>query len=108
GRRRVWPAFVTDVWARIAEGGSVPPGTYIEFAGEAQAQSRSQRDLLVNSTIAFVAIVLLLSFVTRNGRNLLLVLANLPFAFVGGVLAVFGTGGLLSLGSMVGFVALLG
>jgi Cu/Ag efflux pump CusA len=38
----------------------------------------------------------------------LLVLANLPFAFVGGVLAVFSTGGLLSLGSMVGFVALLG
>jgi Cu/Ag efflux pump CusA len=51
---------------------------------------------------------MLLSFVTRNGRNLLLVLANLPFAFVGGVLAVFATGGLLSLGSIVGFVALLG
>jgi CzcA family heavy metal efflux pump len=101
-------SFVKDVQARIAKEVSVPPGTYIEFAGEAQAQSRSLRDLLVNSTIAFVAIVLLLSFVTRNGRNLLLVLANLPFAFVGGVLAVFATGGLLSLGSMVGFVALLG
>jgi Cu/Ag efflux pump CusA len=101
-------SFVKDVQERIAKDVSLPPGTYIEFAGEAQAQSRSQRDLLVNSIIAFVAIVLLLSFVTRNGRNLLLVLANLPFAFVGGVLAVFATGGLLSLGSMVGFVALLG
>jgi Cu/Ag efflux pump CusA len=101
-------SFVKDVQTRVAKEVSLPPGTYIEFAGEAQAQSRSQRDLFVNSTIAFVAIVLLLSFVTRNGRNLLLVLANLPFAFVGGVLAVFATGGLLSLGSMVGFVALLG
>jgi Cu/Ag efflux pump CusA len=55
-----------------------------------------------------VGIVLLLSIVTRNTNNLLLVLANLPFAFVGAVLAVFASGGLLSLGSMVGFLALLG
>ena len=101
-------SFVRDVQARIAKEISLPPGTYIEFAGEAEAQSRSQRDLLVNSMIALAAIVILLSFVTRTGPNLLLVLANLPFAFFGGVLAVFATGGLLSLGSMVGFVALLG
>jgi Cu/Ag efflux pump CusA len=46
--------------------------------------------------------------ITRNWRNLVLVLANLPFALVGGVLAVFATGGMLSLGGMVGFVTLLG
>src|SRR5215831_773628 len=49
-----------------------------------------------------------LSIITRNWRNLLLVLANLPFALVGGVLAVFATGGVLSLGGMVGFITLLG
>jgi Cu/Ag efflux pump CusA len=101
-------SFVKDAQARIGKEVSLPAGTYIEFAGEAQAQSRSQRDLLVNSIIALVGIVLLLSIVTRSTRNLLLVLANLPFAFVGGVLAVFSTGGMLSLGSLVGFVALLG
>ena len=101
-------SFVKDAQAQIGAKVSLPAGTYIEFAGAAEAQSRSQRDLLVNSSIAFVGIALLLSIVTRNGSNLLLVLANLPFAFVGGVLAVFGSGGLLSLGSMVGFVALLG
>jgi len=58
--------------------------------------------------IAGVGIILLLSIVTRNWRNLLLILANLPFALVGGVLAVFLTGGLLSLGGMVGFVTLFG
>ncbi|MDW4746791.1 efflux RND transporter permease subunit, partial [Escherichia coli] len=58
--------------------------------------------------IAAIGVVLLLSIVTRNWRNLLLVLVNLPFALVGGVLAVFATGGVLSLGSMVGFVTLFG
>ena len=46
--------------------------------------------------------------VTGHWQNLMLVLINLPFAFVGGVFAVALTGGLISLGSMVGFVTLFG
>jgi CzcA family heavy metal efflux pump len=101
-------SFVNQARAEIAQEVSLPSGTYVEFAGEAEATSRSQRDLLVNSVMAMIGIVLLLSLVTRNVNNLLLILANLPFAFVGAVLAVFASGGVLSLGSIVGFVALLG
>jgi Cu/Ag efflux pump CusA len=86
----------------------LPPDTYIHFAGSAQEQARAQRNLILNSIMAAVGIVILLSIVTRNWRNLLLVLANLPFALIGGVLAVFGTGGLLTLGSLVGFVTVFG
>lgn len=86
----------------------LPAGIYIQFAGSAQAQAEAQRDLILNSIVAGVAIVLLLSIVTRSWRNLLLILVNLPFALVGGVLAVFGIGGLLTLGSMVGFVTVFG
>src|SRR5947209_1503692 len=63
---------------------------------------------IINSLIAGAGIILLLSIVTCNWRNLTLILANLPFALVGGVLAVFATGGQLSLGGMVGFVTLFG
>lgn len=101
-------SFVADARQRLASGVTLPPGSYVEFAGAAEAQARSRRDLLLHSLIAGVGIVLLLSVVTRNARNLLLLLANLPFALLGGVLAVFGTGGSLSLGSMVGFVTLFG
>jgi CzcA family heavy metal efflux pump len=101
-------SFVQAAKTAIGSKVQLPAGTYIQFAGAAQAQSRAQRDLMINSLIAAVGIILLLSVVTRNWRNLLLVLANLPFALVGGVLAVFATGGLLTLGGMVGFVTLFG
>ncbi|HTT02880.1 MAG TPA: efflux RND transporter permease subunit [Steroidobacteraceae bacterium] len=101
-------SFVAELRVRLARDVVLPPGSYLELSGEAEAQSRSQRDLLVNSLIALVGIVLLLSIIARNGRNLALVLLSLPFAFIGGVVAAFATGAVLSLGSLVGFVALLG
>jgi CzcA family heavy metal efflux pump len=100
-------SFVAEVQQRI-HALSLPPGTYIEFAGTAAAQKQSRRDLLVHSLLAGLGIVLLLSVVMGNWRNLLLVLANLPFALVGGVFAAWSTGGNLSLGSLVGFVTLFG
>jgi len=101
-------AFVAAAQQQIAAKVALPPGSYVEFGGAAAAQSQSTHDLLINSLIAGVAIVLLLFMVLGSMRSLLLVLANLPFALVGGVLAVFATGGGLSIGSMVGFVTLFG
>jgi CzcA family heavy metal efflux pump len=100
--------FVADARRAIAEQIQLPPGVSVEFGGTAAAQAASTRDLLLHSALVGVAIVALLSIVMMNGRNLLLVLANIPFALVGGVLAVFATGGLLSLGPLVGFVTLFG
>jgi CzcA family heavy metal efflux pump len=101
-------SFVAEAQRRIAHEVALPGNTYIELAGEAQAQARAQRDLAVNTAIAVAGIILLLWIITRNFRNLALLLLSLPFGLVGGVLAVFALGGLLSLGAMVGFVALLG
>jgi Cu/Ag efflux pump CusA len=105
---RAVTTFVQDAKAAVAAKVQLPVGTYIQFAGAAEAQSQSQRDLILNSLITGIGIVLLLSVITGGWRNLVLVLFNLPFALVGGVLAVVATGGLLSLGSMVGFVTLFG
>ena len=85
-----------------------PADTYFQFTGTAEAQARSRRELEVHSLLAALLIVLLLSVVMMNWRNLLLVLANLPFALVGGVLAAFATSRSLSLGSLIGFITLFG
>lgn len=101
-------SFVTKAKKQILSAVSLPAGSYVEFTGTAAAQAQSRQDLLIHSLIAGIGIVLLLSIVMENYRNLLLVLVNLPFALVGGVLVVFAFGGGLSLGSLVGFVTIFG
>lgn len=101
-------AFVAEAERRLDTAIELPQGYYIAFAGEAVAQSRSQSDLIIYSLIAGAAILSLLFLAMRNTRALILVMVNIPFAVIGGVLSVLATGGLLSLGSMVGFVTLFG
>ena len=100
--------FVEEAQRRINKEASLPKGFYAVFAGEAEAQARSQWDLFVYSVMAGVFVIALLYLALRSSRALLLVMANLPFALVGGVLIVWATGGTLTLGSLVGFVTLFG
>jgi CzcA family heavy metal efflux pump len=104
---RAVDSFVQEAQRRVSSL-KLPAGTYVEFSGTAAAQAQSRHDLLVNSLLTGLGIILLLSVVMGNHRNLLLVLLNLPFALVGGVYAAGITGGDLSLGSLVGFVTLFG
>jgi CzcA family heavy metal efflux pump len=101
-------SFVAEAKQRIAKDVRFPAGVYPVFTGTAEAQAQSQQEILVSSVIAGVAILLLLAMAFHNVRNLTLVLANLPFALAGGVLAIFFSGGLVTLGSLVGLVTLFG
>jgi CzcA family heavy metal efflux pump len=107
-RGRDLASFVGEAKERVAVEVAFPAGVYPVWSGVAEARARTQREILLHASVAGVGIVLLLTLVFRRAQNLLLVLANLPFALVGGVLAVFLTGGWLSVGSLVGFVTLFG
>jgi len=86
----------------------LPPNVYLRYGGTAPAQAAAARELLWHSAAALVLIVLLLALAFGHSRHVLLVLAALPSTLIGGVVAVALTGGTLSLGAMVGFVALFG
>jgi Cu/Ag efflux pump CusA len=108
-------SFVAEAKRQVEAKVKLPGGTYVVFSGAAQATKKAQRELLIHSAIAGVGILLLLSIVFHSGRNLILVLLNVPFALVGGVLAVwlnarFGDSetSSLTIGSLVGFVTLFG
>jgi len=85
-----------------------PTGYNAEVLGEyAERQAATQR-LLVFSVGAIVVIFLLLQAAFRSWRLATLVILTLPVALVGGVLAAHLSGGILSLGSLVGFLTVMG
>ena len=92
----------------IAKKVLLPPDVYLRYGGAAEAQAAAAHELLLHSAAALVLIVLLLALGFGHARHVLLVLVALPSTLIGGVAAVAVTGGNLSLGAMVGFVALVG
>lgn len=100
--------FERDARARIETQVKLSEGNYAAYAGTARAQAQARSDLIVHSALAGVGIFLLLYIAFNNLHNLLLTFVNLPFALIGGVIAVFASGGWMSLGSLVGFVTLFG
>ena len=84
------------------------PGYHPELLGEYAARQASQNRLLALSVLSLGGILLVLFTDFRSLRLTTLVFASLPFALVGGVASTFLTGGILSLGSLVGFVTVLG
>ncbi|MCI0461465.1 MAG: efflux RND transporter permease subunit [Gemmataceae bacterium] len=79
-----------------------------EFLGEYAARQESTRRLYALAALALAGIVLLLEVDFGAWRPTLLVVLTIPFALIGGVFAVLLSGGVLSLGSLVGFVTVLG
>ncbi|HUE36218.1 MAG TPA: efflux RND transporter permease subunit, partial [Candidatus Acidoferrum sp.] len=101
-------SFAAEVQRIVASKIQFPPGVFPVYSGSAKAEAQARHDLFVNSLVVAAVIVLLLLTLFGTAGRVLLVLANLPFALVGGVLAVFASGGSLSVGSLVGFVTLFG
>lgn len=86
----------------------LPAGYYAVFSGQYAAQRESSERLAVASLVAFLGIMALLVYGLKGVKPALLVAANLPLAAIGGLVAVFFTGNVLSLGSLIGFISLFG
>jgi Cu/Ag efflux pump CusA len=83
-------------------------GYHPEILGEYAAQRASRRQILALSILALLGIFLILQSDFQSVRLALLVIVGLPFALIGGVLTAVFSGGVLSLGSLIGFVTVLG
>jgi Cu/Ag efflux pump CusA len=85
-----------------------PRGYHAEVLGEYQERQEAQSRLLTTAVIALALIFLLLQASVGDWRSTLVVFLTLPFALIGGVLAAWATGGVLSIGSLVGFFTVFG
>ena len=90
------------------EGVQFEQGYHTEVLGEWAERESAQRTLLATALIAGVAILLLLQASFNSWRLALLSFLTLPMALVGGVMAAFLGGGVVSLGSLIGFFTVFG
>jgi Putative silver efflux pump len=108
-RGRDLGGFVAEARERIAPfAKQLPPGYTVEYGGQFENQQRAMRQLAVVVPVALLLILVLLYLALGSVRDSLLVLLNLPFALVGGVLAVVVFGMPVSVSAAVAFIVLLG
>ena len=108
-RGRDLGGFVAEVKHKLAPfEKELPPGTFIELGGQFENQQRAMRTLAVVVPIALALILLLLYLALGSFGDALLVLLNLPFALVGGVVAVVAFRMPVSVSAAVAFIVLLG
>jgi len=93
---------------RVAAALRLPPGYRLEWTGAFENQQRAVQRLAVIVPLTLVAVFFLLFLAFDSTRMAFLILLNVPFAAVGGLLALFVASLALSVSALVGFIALFG
>lgn len=101
-------AAVTRAVEAAVQGIGMPTGFHAEVLGEWAAQRSASRRLLLLGLAALAGILVVLYADFQSARTTAIVVSSLPLALVGGVAAAALGGGVLSLGSFVGFVTVIG
>ncbi len=101
-------AAVEEAERRVAAAVPLPPPSYLVFEGAATEAARARGELLLHALLCALVALLVLGVAAGNLRNTAILVANLPFAFVGGVWLLWLLDVPLSMGATVGFVTLFG
>ncbi|MCP6758322.1 MAG: efflux RND transporter permease subunit [Fischerella sp. CENA71] len=101
-------SIVNEIRDKVKQQVQIPPGYYIQYAGQFEAEERATQNILIFSAIAFVAIAVIMYLSVKSIPSTAMIMINLPLALVGGVFSVALSGGIISIASLVGFVTLFG
>jgi cobalt-zinc-cadmium resistance protein CzcA len=108
-RGRDMGSFVAEARQKVAQDVSLPPGRYrVEWGGQFEHLQRAQQRLLIVVPLALALIFGLLYLTYRNVTDALRVFTGVPFAWVGGIFALWIRDMPFSISAAVGFVALAG
>jgi cobalt-zinc-cadmium resistance protein CzcA len=101
-------SVVADLQGRVAEHVKLPEGYSITWSGEFENQERAMARLSWVVPLSILVIYLLLVDAFGSLKNATLIIANIPFAMIGGIFALLFTGIPLSVSAAIGFIALFG
>jgi len=107
-RGRDMGSVVADMQDRVKKKVNLPVGYTVAWSGEFENQERAMARLAVIVPISVLVIFLLLFDAFKSFRSSLLIVANIPFSVIGGILALWITGIYLSVSAAIGFIALFG
>lgn len=100
--------FVEEIQALLSSELSLPLGYTLSYGGEFENQQRATNNLLIVVPIALALILIILFTTFGSFKIAVLILINIPFAAMGGIIALYLSGEFLSVPATVGFIALLG
>ena len=101
-------SVVRNARDRVAHAIVLPPGVFLSWAGTAEGAAAARSDLAGHVAGVGIAMIALLVLAFGGLRPALLILAGMPLAMAGGVVGVLMSGGVVSLGALVGFITLFG
>jgi CzcA family heavy metal efflux pump len=101
-------SVISEAQGKIAGQVKLPSGYFVEYGGQFESQQEATRVLLSYGAVAIVVIFLLLYKAFNSARASFLIMANLPLALIGGIVAIFLTGGIMSVPSLIGLISVFG
>ncbi|WMB72551.1 efflux RND transporter permease subunit [Shewanella oncorhynchi] len=100
-------SVVKDIYALVPKA-DLPAGYTVIIGGQYENQQRAQQKLMLVVPISIALIALLLYFSFGSFKQVLLIMANVPLALIGGIVALYVSGTYLSVPSSIGFITLFG
>ncbi|MGI2148663.1 efflux RND transporter permease subunit [Shewanella baltica] len=100
-------SVVKDIYALVPKA-DLPAGYTVIIGGQYENQQRAQQKLMLVVPISIALIALLLYFSFGSFKQVLLIMANVPLALIGGIVALYFSGTYLSVPSSIGFITLFG
>jgi cobalt-zinc-cadmium resistance protein CzcA len=107
-RGRDMGGVVSDMQGNVEANVKLPEGYNITWSGEFENQERAMKRLAIIVPISILIIFLLLFDAFKSFASALVIIANVPFSVIGGILALWLTGIYLSVSAAIGFIALFG
>ncbi len=101
-------SFIKELNENIHSQVKLPEGYFIQFAGQFENQERAMKKLSIVVPVAIMLIFLLLFINYNSVKDALIIMLNVPFATIGGILALYLSGFNLSVPAAIGFIAVFG
>ncbi len=101
-------SFVNELNTQVNTTIDLPSGYTMSFGGEFESQQRATKNLLLLIPVALLLIFIILFTTFNSMTKSTLIIANIPFALMGGIIALYISEEYLSVPASVGFIALLG